>query len=84
MIDGINGEKEGYSIERATGKSYKYYLHVPDVTNPVKFYTPHIPRDIFADETKLKELNGKLIPACRKSHKAWLEKIKLPPKAEGE
>jgi len=75
VVDAINAGKEGYSIEKASGKNYKYYIGSPQSSH-MKFYTPHIPKEIMEDESKRKELNDKLIPACKKSWDEFIERTK--------
>lgn len=65
-INGVNDLKAGYSIERASGKNYKFYFGVPG-NQQIKFYTNHIPKEIIQDEKKLAEFNEKLISAQTKS-----------------
>jgi hypothetical protein len=66
VIDKVNAGATGYTIEWASGKNYKIYLGTPD-NSQIKFYTPHIPKEIFENQEQLTELNNKLKEACKKS-----------------
>lgn len=53
MRDACDDTSETH-IERATGKTYKFYVHQKDVSNAldggIKFYVWHISSDAWADE----------------------------------
>lgn len=53
MRDACDDTSETH-IERATGKTYKFYVHQKDVSNAldggIKFYVWHIPSDAWANE----------------------------------
>lgn len=73
VIEAVLADKPDYGIERATGKNYKYYLRTPE-KHQIKFYTPHIPKEIFDDRPKLEELDAKLKDACTKSWDRFMKK----------
>jgi len=74
VIDEINNGTEGFSMEKASGKNYKYYLTTPHQSQ-IKFYTPHIPNSVFDNKEELDDLNKKLSAACKKSWAQFQEKF---------
>jgi hypothetical protein len=75
VIAAVNEGKDGYSIEQA--KNYKFYLGTPENSH-IKFYTPHIPREVWQDEERLKKLNADLSSAAKKSWDKFMARVKRP------
>jgi hypothetical protein len=75
VVDKVIEGVEGYTIEKADGKSYKWYVHAPEWG---KFYTHHVPRALFAEEKKaeLDEANRKLTAAAQKSWDRFTNRFK--------
>lgn len=76
VIKAVNEDKEGYNLEKASGKMYKYYLGTPG-NNHIKFYTPHIPKYLFerGHDEEFEQFKTDLQSALRKSHTKFMERF---------